>query len=77
MIAAACSWPCGWLDWANAAAFLALLCLCCGGALAEARRRAGVALSRAACALTLWRILHRPWRIAWRQARRLHPWSAE
>ena len=66
MIDPPCSWPCGWLDWANFAAFIALL-----------RRLAGVAITRLCCAITLWRILHRPWRIAWRQSRRLHPWSAE
>lgn len=66
---------CGWVDWANAAALLAIICLCCGGALADARRLIGVAITRMCCAITLWRILHRPWRIAWRQARRLHPWT--
>jgi hypothetical protein len=34
------------------------------------RRAPAVLCARLAHALCLWRILHRPWRVAWHQARR-------
>lgn len=48
---------------------------CLGAAaLSAARRPIGVALCRISRALTLWRVLGRPWRVAWQQARRRDPW---
>lgn len=66
-----------WLDGANLLLSVLLLAVLLGPALADARQRAGIAVCRIATALTFWRVLHRPWRLAWQQARARHPWPGD